>query len=181
MEVPAADLLRGKGERFASLPSNLPDPGTPLLGRDADLSALIDLLERHRVVTVTGPGGIGKTRTAIEVCHRLASRFLDGIAFVSLAAVTDASDFIPALADALDVKEAEGRSQADGIVALIADKQALLLLDNLEQVVSAAPEIATLVSRCPELRILITSRTPLGSRPNGSMPSARWRCPNGRR
>jgi predicted ATPase/class 3 adenylate cyclase len=161
LAVPAADLLQGKGERFASLPSNLPEPGTPLLGRDADVSALIDLLDRHRVVTVTGPGGIGKTRTAIEVCHRLASRFLDGIAFVSLAAVTDASDFVPALADALAVKEAEGRSQAEGIVALIGDKQALLLLDNLEQVVSAAPEIAALVTRCPELRILTTSRTPL--------------------
>ena len=65
------------------------------------------------------------------------------------------------MAEALDVKEAEGRSLADGVAALIADKQALLLLDNLEQVVSAAPEVATLVSRCPELRILITSRTPL--------------------
>jgi predicted ATPase/class 3 adenylate cyclase len=161
LEVPAADFLQGKGERFASLPSNLPDPGTPLLGRDVDLSALIDLLERHRVVTVTGPGGTGKTRAAIEVCHRLASRFFDGIAFVSMAAVTDASDFMPALADALAVKEAEGRSQADGVAALIADKKALLLLDNLEQVVSAAPEIATLVSKCQELRILTTSRAPL--------------------
>ncbi len=161
LEVPAADFLQGKGERFASLPINLPEPGTPLLGRDGDLSALIDLLERHRVVTVTGPGGIGKTRMAIEVCQRLASRFLDGVAFVSLAAVTDAADFTPAVAEALDVKEAEGRSLADGVAALIADKQALLLLDNLEQVVSAAPEVATLVSTCPELRILITSRTPL--------------------
>ena len=159
LAVPAADLLLGKGEQFASLPSNLPDPATPLLGRDADLTALIGLLEQHRVVTVTGPGGIGKTRTAIEVCHRLASQFLDGIAFVSLAAVTDASDLMPALANALGVKEAEGRSQAEGIVALIGDKQALLLLDNLEQVVSAAPEIAALVSGCPELRIITTSRT----------------------
>ena len=161
LAVPSADLLEGKGERFASLPSNLPDPGTPLLGRDADVTALIELLERHRVVTVTGPGGIGKTRTAIEVGHRLASRFLDGIAFVSLAAVTDPSDLVPAVAGALAVKEAEGRSQSEGIVALIGDRQALLLLDNLEQVVSAAPEIAALVSRCPELRILATSRTPL--------------------
>jgi len=161
LEVPAPDFLEGKGERFASLPSNLPDPETPLLGRDVDLSALIELLERHRVVTVTGPGGIGKTRTAIEVCHSLASRFFDGIAFVSLAVVTDASDFMPALADALAVKEAEGRSQADGVVALIADKKALLLLDNMEQLVSAVPEIATLVSKCPELRVLTTSRTPL--------------------
>jgi predicted ATPase len=161
LEVPAPDFLHGKGERFASLPGNLPVPGTPLLGRDADLSALVDLLERHRVVTLTGPGGIGKTRTAIEVCQRLASRFLDGVAFVSLAAITDAADFMPAVAEALDVKEAEGRSLADGVAALIADKQALLLLDNLEQVVSAAPDAAALVTACPELRILVTSRTPL--------------------
>ena len=161
LEVPAANFLQGKGERFASLPSNLPDPGTPLLGRDGDLFAVVDLLDRHRVVTVTGPGGIGKTRMAIEVCQRLASRFLDGVAFVSLAAVTDAADFTPAMAEVLDVKEAEGRSLADGVAALIGDKQALLLLDNLEQVVSAAPEVATLVSTCPELRVLITSRTPL--------------------
>jgi predicted ATPase/class 3 adenylate cyclase len=161
LEVPAADFLQGKGERFASLPSNLPEPGTPLLGRDGDLSAVVDLLERHRVVTLTGPGGIGKTRLAIEVCQRLASRFLDGVALVSLAAVTDAANFTPAMAEALDVKEAEGRTLADGVAALIADKRALLLLDNLEQVVSAAPEVATLVSTCPELRILITSRTPL--------------------
>ncbi len=161
LEVPAADFLQGKGERFASLPSNLPEPATAMLGRDADLSAVVDLLERHRVVTLTGPGGIGKTRMAIEVCQRLASRFLDGVAFVSLAAVTDAANFIPAVAEALDVKEAEGRSLAEGVTGLIAGKQALLLLDNLEQVVSAAPEVATLVSTCPELRILVTSRTPL--------------------
>jgi predicted ATPase/class 3 adenylate cyclase len=161
LEIPAADFLQGKGERFASLPSNLPQPGTPLLGRDGDLATVFDLLEHHRVVTVTGPGGIGKTRIAIEVCQRLSSRFLDGVAFVSLAAVTDASDFIPAVAEALDIKQAEGRSLSDGITALIADKEALLLLDNLEQVVSAAPEIAMLVSTCPALRVLVTSRTPL--------------------
>jgi predicted ATPase/class 3 adenylate cyclase len=161
LEVPAADFLAGKGERFASLPSNLPAPATPLLGRDGDVAAVVDLLERHRVVTVTGPGGMGKTRLAIEIGQRLAPRFLDGIAFVSVAHVTDSADFIPAVAEILDVKETEGRSLAEGVVALIGDKEALLLLDNLEQVVAAAPEVAALVSRCPQLRILTTSRTPL--------------------
>jgi hypothetical protein len=77
--VPAADQLQGKGERLASLPANLPEPGSPLLGREADLAALTELLGDHRVVTITGPGGIGKTRTAIEVCRRLAPDFLDGV------------------------------------------------------------------------------------------------------
>lgn len=182
LEVPAADFLHGKGERFASLPSNLPEPETPLLGRDGDLSAGVDLLERHRVVTVTGPGGIEKTRMAIEVCQRLASRFLDGVAFVSLAAVTDAADFAPAMAEALDVKEAEGRSLTDDVAGLIADKEALLLLDNLEQVVSAAPEVATLVSTCPGApdphhqpdTAQDRCRTAVRPRPVGTPSAGRW-------
>jgi predicted ATPase/class 3 adenylate cyclase len=161
LAVPAADILAGKGERFASLPSNLPEPATQLLGREEDAAAVVDLLEHHRVVTVTGPGGMGKTRLAIEVGQRLASHFLDGIAFVSLAHVADAADFMPAVAETLDVREAEGRTLADGVAALIADREALLLLDNLEQLVAAAPEVAELVSTCPQLRILATSRTPL--------------------
>ena len=91
----------------------------------------------------------------------LDAEFLDGVAFVALADVTDPAQFLPALADALDVKEAEGRTLGDGIAALIGDKKALLLLDNLEQVVSAAPEVAGLIERCPALRIVTTSRTPL--------------------
>ena len=91
---------------------------------------------------MTGPGGVGKTRIIVEVGRLLAPEFLDGIAFVSLADVTDPADFIPALAEALDVKEAEERTLGEGIVALIGDRKALLLLDNLEQVVAAAPEVA---------------------------------------
>ena len=78
-----------------------------------------------------------------------------------MADVTDPADFLPALADALDVKEAEGRTLGDGVAALIGDKKALLLLDNLEQVVTAAPDVAGLIETCPALRIVTTSRTPL--------------------
>ena len=91
----------------------------------------------------------------------LAPEFLDGVAFVALADVTEPADFLPALADALDVKEAEERTLGEGVVALIGDRKALLLLDNLEQIVAAAPDVARLVERCPELRIVTTSRTPL--------------------
>jgi predicted ATPase len=159
--VPAPDHLHGKGERLVSLPANLPEPASPLLGREADLAALNELVGEHRVVTITGPGGIGKTRTAIEVCRRLAPEFLDGICFVPLADVSDANEVVPALADALDVKEAEGRSLSRGVTDLVGEKKALLLLDNLEQVIDSAGTIAEIVAQCPQLRILITSRAPL--------------------
>ena len=159
--VPDAEALEGKGERFASLPSNLPDPVSPLIGRADEAASLVELAREHRVVTITGPGGVGKTRLLVELGRMLSPEFLDGVAFVGLADVTDAAQFLATVADTLDVKEAEGRTLGDGIAALIAERKALLLLDNLEQVVSAAPDIALLVERCPELRIVTTSRTPL--------------------
>ena len=150
--VPDPGALEGKGERLASLPSNLPDPATGLVGRADDLAALVKLAREHRVVTITGPGGVGKTRIVSELGHRLAPEFLDGVAFVPMADITEAEDFLPALAETLDVKEAEERTLGEGIIALIGNRKALLLLDNLEQIVTAAPEIARIVERCPELR-----------------------------
>jgi predicted ATPase/class 3 adenylate cyclase len=159
--VPDARALEGKGERFASLPSNLPEPAPPLIGRAADLDSLVALVRERRVVTITGPGGVGKTRILVEVGRTLATEFLDGVAFVPLADVASAEGFLPALAAALDVKEADWRTLGDGVVALIGDRKALLLLDNLEQIVRAAPEVAGLVTACPNLRIVTTRRTPL--------------------
>jgi predicted ATPase/class 3 adenylate cyclase len=157
--VPDPRALEGKGERFASLPSNLPEPVGPLLGRATELDLLVASVRDHRVVTITGPGGVGKTRFMVELGRVLASDFLDGVAFIPLADLVEADAFMPALAAALDVKEAEERTLGDGVMSLIGDKKALLLLDNLEQIVSAAPEIARLVAACPGLRIVITSRT----------------------
>jgi predicted ATPase/class 3 adenylate cyclase len=159
--VPEPASLEGKGERFAVFPSNLPEAGPPLLGRAVDLDSLVELARTHRVVTITGPGGVGKTTVLAELGRLLAPEFLDGVAFVPLADVSDPSGVLPALAEALDVKEAEGRTLGEGVVTLIGDRQALLLLDNLEQVVAAAPDLASLVERCPALRVVTTSRTPL--------------------
>ncbi len=156
--VPDPAALEGKGERFASLPANLPAATTPLVGREADLESLETLVPGHRVVTITGPGGVGKTRLLAELGRRLAPEFLDGVAFVDLSDVDEPADFLPALADALDVKEADERSLEDGVIALIGSKKAVLLLDNLEQLVSAAPLVAGLADRCPQLRIVATSR-----------------------
>ena len=107
--LPDAQTLAGKGERFASLPSNLPEPASALVGRSRELEEIIGLVRTGRIVTVTGPGGVGKTRMLIELGRMLASEFLDGLAFVSLADITGPDDFVPALAAALDVKEAEER------------------------------------------------------------------------
>jgi predicted ATPase/class 3 adenylate cyclase len=160
--VPDPDTLEGKGERLALLPTDLPVSATPLVGRAADLAFLADLSRDYRVVTITGPGGVGKTRVLAELGRLLAPEFLDGVAFVTVADVTDEEAFAPALAEALDVKEAEGRTLAEGIDALLGNRTALLLLDNLEQIVAAAaPEVARLVDACPELRVVATSRTPL--------------------
>jgi len=159
--VPDPRALEGKGDTLASLPSRLPEPSSPLIGRADDLEAVAELTRRHRVVTITGTGGVGKSRILIELGWLLAPEFLDGVAFVALADVDDPAGFVPALAEALDVKEAEGRTLGGGIVALVGSRKALLLLDNFEQIVEAAPEVARLAESCPELRIVTTSRTPL--------------------
>ena len=97
----------------------------------------------------------------MELGGLLAPEFPDGVAFIPFADISEPEDFVPALAEALDVKEAEGRTLGEGLVTLIGDRKALLLLDNLEQIVAAAPEVAALIERCPGLRIVTTSRTPL--------------------
>ena len=159
--VPERSELTGKGEAIVALRASLPQPSTELLGREPELRDLAELVRAHRVVTMTGPGGVGKTRLAIEVARRLAREFPGGAALIGFADVTDSGGFLPALAAALDVKEAEERSTLDGIVALIADRTALLVLDNLEQIIDAAPDVAELTARCAGLKLLVTSRVPL--------------------
>ena len=144
-----------------ALRASLPEPSTELLGRERELADLAELVRANRVVTMTGTGGVGKTRLAIELAHRLAPELPDGAALVGFADVADAADFLPALGAALDVKEAEERSVIDGIATFVGDRSMLLVLDNLEQIVDAAPDVAALITRCPGLKLLVTSRIPL--------------------
>ncbi|WP_412061325.1 ATP-binding protein [Rubrivirga sp. IMCC45206] len=148
-----------------------PAPTSPLVGRTAELDAVAERLGGDaRVVTITGPGGTGKTRLAIAVADRVRAAFPGGLAYVSLAPVAEAGDVLPALARALDVPEAEGRSPAEGVATRIGDRRVLLVLDNCEHVLDAAPGLAAVLARCPALRILATSRAPLKIRAEAEVP-----------
>jgi predicted ATPase/tRNA A-37 threonylcarbamoyl transferase component Bud32 len=142
---------------------NLPVPSTPLVGREQELKALTQLLLRDevRLVTLTGPGGTGKTRLGLQVVANLNEAFLDGTFFVSLAASTDATLVLSTIAQIFGIFENPVRSVAEGVIAYLHEKHLLLLLDNFEQVVEATPVIAELLAACPKLKILVTSRTVL--------------------
>lgn len=134
--------------------TNLPVPANPLVGRKRELvDVLRALREEERVVTVTGPGGIGKTRFALAVAAEASDGFPDGAWFVDLSPVRDPKVVLPTVGHALGIDGDLGRR--------LGDMQCLLLLDNLEQVVAAAADVAELVAACPAVRVLATSREPL--------------------
>jgi predicted ATPase len=139
-----------------------PTPSTPLLGREETLDAATTRVRGGaRLLTVTGYGGTGKTRFSIELFHRLVPEYPDGAAFVSLAAVTAASSVLPTVCIALEIPEAHGRSALDALCTVIGRRRMLIVLDNLEQVIDVAEEVAALVARCPALQVIATSRAPL--------------------
>jgi predicted ATPase len=139
----------------------LPTPLTSFLGRERDIGAIGQLLATVRLLTLTGPGGIGKTRLALRVAEDLTPHFADGVAFVPLAAVTDTSLIPAAIAQQLGVREHSGRPIGDRLVAALRDQQLLLVLDNFEHVLPAGPFVADLLASCARLTILVTSRTTL--------------------
>jgi predicted ATPase/class 3 adenylate cyclase len=140
--------------------NNLPVPPTPFVGRAAEVAAVRDrLLEQSvRVVTLTGPGGMGKSRMALRVATELLHSFDDGAFFVSLAPVRHPRLVIPAIARALDVREGGGKTLLETLEDELRDKELLLVLDNFEHVRAAARDLAGLMSQCPRLKVLITSR-----------------------
>ena len=143
-------------------PPTVEVPSTPLIGREAEVAELGALVQSgtHRLVTITGPGGVGKTRLATEVLLREASAFPGGAVFVDLAAVREPGLVLPRVTAALGLPELV----ADPVRALVSHLQGLrviVVLDNLEQLTGAAPVLADLVARCPDLVVLATSRAPL--------------------
>lgn len=141
--------------------TSIPAPATPLIGRGNELEEVLQALTgAGEIVTLTGPGGVGKTRLAIEVAHRLAPAFTDGAAFVSLATVTDPELVPEAIARSLGFTP-RSAAGVDHLAALLASRELLLILDNMEHVIDAAPRIAQLGADCPQLTLLVTSQVRL--------------------
>jgi predicted ATPase/class 3 adenylate cyclase len=133
--------------------TNLPAQATALIGRSSELQELVEIIEARRLVTLTGPGGTGKTRLALQVAAELVDSFADGTFWVSLASVTDPALVLPTIAAELGAKV--------DLPEHIGERHMLLLLDNLEQVLGAAQHLSSLLQDCPRLHLLVTSRAAL--------------------
>jgi predicted ATPase/DNA-binding CsgD family transcriptional regulator len=133
-----------------------------LIGRDGDVGRLIDLLARSRLVTVIGAGGVGKTQLALEVARRMAPSFTNGAAFVGLADLDDPALVATEIARSLDLVDVSGPEPGDGLHSALRSLRMLLVVDNFEQLVAAAPVLAALTAECPEITLLVTSRRRLG-------------------
>lgn len=141
----------------------LPAPFTEVIGRDEQLGALATVLgdDRERLVTLIGPGGIGKSRLAIEAAGRARGSFPDGVVFVDLAPVHDSDMVIAAVAQSLGVRNTGETALEDKVVLALRDRRVLLVLDNFEQVLDATPVVRRLLAAAPLVTLLVTSRSPL--------------------
>src|SRR5215213_2694813 len=163
---------------------NVPHPATPLIGREREIATARatfglatsgDLkpdreLQTARLLTLTGPGGAGKTRLSLHLAAELGAEFTDGAAFVPLADVTNPVLVPVAIASALDLGDTSGESPRDLVFAHLRDRHLLLVLDNFEQVMSAVPLVAELLTGCPRLRVIATSRERLSIRGEQELP-----------
>ncbi len=145
---------------------NLPAPATPLIGRDQEIARAYTCIRRDsvRLLTLTGPGGVGKTRLALAIATRLLGEFTDGVCFVSLAIIRDPDFILPSIAQALGVREMPDQSLYERVIVHLRDRSLLLVLDNFEHLLAEAVVVANLLSQCPRLTILTTSRARLNLR-----------------
>jgi predicted ATPase/class 3 adenylate cyclase len=144
------------------IPTNLPVRLTSFVGRDRELARIINVLESARLVTLTGPGGTGKTRLALRAASEILDRFPDGVFFVDLAAITDPALVPSAILTTVGPRGGAGpRSELERLQIELRDRDTLLILDNFEQVIEAGAAVAAILSAAPRIRVLATSRAPL--------------------
>jgi predicted ATPase/transcriptional regulator with XRE-family HTH domain len=148
---------------LSARPHNLPVQPSPILGREREIEDVCRLLRRDdvRLVTLTGPGGIGKTRLSFQVAAQAIEAFPDGVWSVRLSRLTDPDLVVPAIAQIFDLKDSGGAPLAEVMQRYLRDKCLLLVLDNFEHVVSAAPGVGELLMACPDVKALVTSRAAL--------------------
>jgi predicted ATPase len=142
----------------AANPTSLPPQLTSFVGRERELTDLTRLLGRTRLVTLTGAGGVGKTRLALSLAEQLGATFADGVAFVDLAPVVESDGLIPAIARSLGIRDDGELSVAQRLENALHDRELLLVLDNFEQVLAAAPLVPRLLQAAARLSVVVTSR-----------------------
>jgi class 3 adenylate cyclase len=157
-------------------PNNLPLQPTPLVGREREVEEIAERLrsEEVRLLTLTGPGGTGKTRVALQAGADLLEEFDDGVFFVALAAITDPELVPSSIAGPLGVKESAEQSLVETLKSYLRHKHLLLVLDNFEQVLQGTPVVGELVGACPRIKILATSRIPLRLYGEQNYPCLLW-------
>ena len=155
-EFPALKTLSNR-------PTNLPMQPNALVGRSGEIGEIVGLLHGEtRLLTLTGPGGTGKTRLALQVGAELLDAFRSGVFFVSLAPLRDPDLVVPTIAGTLGLREVAGESIDETLTAYLGEKQMLLVIDNFEQVVDAAPKLTAIVAATEQIKVVVTSRTRLG-------------------
>ena len=153
-------------------PSRILLPPTPLIGREQEMVRARNFLQqnRARLLTLTGPAGVGKTRLAIQIAQELGQQFADGAPFVALAALRDAALLPEVIGEALGLHVSSEGEMSQQVTLFLQDKQLLLVLDNFEHLLEATPYVADLLSLCPDLSVLVTSRVPLRLRAEQILP-----------